>query len=552
MEKPEIKNLGNVPSFFLSGVEGVYRPVRTIFYSLSYNLWGENPLGYHVQALLIHMVISILIFLILDTILKQRTLAFFSALIFAVHPVHTEAVTFITTSFDISGFIFMLLSMFLFFKYTEKRGIFNKKYYILSIILSFIAFLTYELTLTLPILIILADFFFRKFELRKRIKYYIPFFVTAFLYAILRLFVIGIFVKRGTQIEFFTRLFTMSKVIVKYLQLSLFPIDLNVIHTLPFSQSFFDLTVILSVVTIFALLSFSIFVYKYSKVVSFAILWFFISLLPVSNIIPTGILIAERYLYLPSLGFCILMGFVIYKLMDFKKIPQKNAFSISMILLFLIISSFSFLTISRNLDWRNELTLWTKTVSQSPNSADAHYNLGRAYMELGNFDLAFREYNETLRLNPNFAKAYYNRGWMYFQEKKIDLAINEFKKAIEVDKKGYTSYFMLGQCYAGKNMTSLAIEEYKKSISINPNYAKAHQNLGIAYLMEGKYDLAFNELKEAIRINPELPDAHNHLGVTYFYMKECELAKEEFGKAMELDPENEDYRSNFLKVLEFC
>ena len=116
LEREEIKDLRNIPVFFTQDVEGLYRPVRTVFYAVSYALWKENPIGYHVNAILIHSIVSILVYLIILKISGKVKLSFLTGLLFALHPVHTEAIAFITANFDLLGVIFYLLAFLFYLK----------------------------------------------------------------------------------------------------------------------------------------------------------------------------------------------------------------------------------------------------------------------------------------------------------------------------------------------------------------------------------------------------------------------------------------------------
>ena len=166
VENLEIRDLSNIPNFFTRGIMGVYRPIRTIFYALSYQVWGLNPPGYHLNALFVHILATILIYFIVDSILKKRIVSVVTTLLFATHPIHTESITFITTSFDEIGVVFFLTSFYLYIKTHEQQK--NNWFYVSSVIFFILAAFTYEITLVLPFMIILYEFcFFQKRSLEK-------------------------------------------------------------------------------------------------------------------------------------------------------------------------------------------------------------------------------------------------------------------------------------------------------------------------------------------------------------------------------------------------
>jgi protein O-mannosyl-transferase len=182
VEWQEIKSFENFGKFLQGivpvGHSGVYRPVRTIFYAISYGIWGLNPFGYHLQSLLIHLSATILIFYISCHIVKNNKIAFLASLIFGVHPIHTESITVMTSSFDTLGIVFFLASFYTYILYED-----NKNILIISLFFAALAFFTYELTLTLPLLFILYDFCIRK-NLKK--KPYLWYFSILIFYFIVR------------------------------------------------------------------------------------------------------------------------------------------------------------------------------------------------------------------------------------------------------------------------------------------------------------------------------------------------------------------------------
>ena len=185
-----IRSFKNIPKLLQGDTPldhaSVYRPVRGIFYTISYHLWGqENPLGYHIQSLLIYFGIIILVYLITQMVIgswllvhrkKQSTnyqlpttnqIPFITALLFALHPIHVEAISFITASFDTIGILFFFLAFYLYIKFQQQKRIL---FYLLSLLSSLLAFFTYEMTLVLPLGLMLYDFCFN-FKLLKFPKY---------------------------------------------------------------------------------------------------------------------------------------------------------------------------------------------------------------------------------------------------------------------------------------------------------------------------------------------------------------------------------------------
>ena len=530
------KDFNDIYNFFKGEVPeghgGVYRPLRSIFYVISYKLWKLNPVGYHLQSILIHLISTILIYFIVLNITEKRIIGFMSALLFGVHPIHTETITSITGSFDIIGVIFFLISFYLYLKASSSENQYNIKY-VLSIIFALFAFLTYELTLTLPLLIILYEFCFKKIKKKgiiRKIKAYSLYFVIMSFYFFTRYIILKV-PGRANYLanSFYFTMLTMTKAFLKYILLVLFPISPNVNHTISegilslayadfnekaiLAQSLFDLhilfaTAVIAVLFIIAIKSFN----KY-PIVSFCIGWFFIGLAPVLNIIPQGSILSEKYLYISSFGFCLLFSYGIHQIYNITHNKMKYV-KVVLILFFIITTiAYSMQTFSRNKDWKNELTLWSKTVEQSPNSALAHNNIGVVYQKQGNIDLAIDVYKQAIALNPNYAEAYNNLGLVYQSQGKTKLAVEAYQKALALNQNP-AFHNNLGIAYQIQGKLELAIEEYKKALSIQDNYA-SHNNLAIAYYNLGKKDIAIEEYKKALKINPNYLEAHKNVYFNY-------------------------------------
>ncbi len=538
----EIKSLKNIPYFFANDVEGLYRPIRSVFYASSYALFGLNQLYYHLQAILIHLIAIILIYYILLKITDSRFISFTASLIFAVHPIHTESIAFITSSFDQIAIIFLLLSLYYYIKTTKQEKLYSMDWYYLSLLFFAIAALTSEIALTLPFLVILYDWFFIEKDykqLKSKIRYYVPYFAILVSYLIIRFFFIGVITRTSpsSAYAYFLTLATMTKVILVYIYLLIFPKNLAIERTVPLATSFFELAVILSVITILVVVFLAYYFRNKNKLVTFSIIFFFITLLPVSNIIPIQRFIAETYLYLPSLGFAIIAALMINYLLGKANITESKKTAAIFIIILLAIP-YAILTINRNDVWQDELTLWANAVKDSPYSSKTHFNyaiilqdrkdyqnalthyllslqlnpnryqtyfnLGTLYEAINQRQNAVGAYNASLILNPNFADAHNNLGLLYSKLNQSELALKHLKLSLELDPSNARFHLNLGSHYNSINQLDLALEEFRQTLKLNPNLAETHYNIGIIYIKQKRYDDAEYEMQQALKINPKL------------------------------------------------
>ncbi|MBW7941412.1 MAG: hypothetical protein H3C64_03205, partial [Candidatus Kuenenia stuttgartiensis] len=303
--------------FMLSG-EISYRPMVTFTYFLDYSLWGENPSGYHFTNLLFHIANVTVFYFFIKKITRIHSLAFISALLFATHPVITETVNSISYREDILAAFFYLMTFILFLKIDDglkKKGAFYLCY---SGSLTFYALSLFskEMAVTLPVMLVIYTFFFPSKnnpfkECVKKMKgVYIGYFLVTCCYLIIQFWVfkdVSINLSESGQ-----SIFVMFKVLASYIKLLFLPFDLNADYViLPVLADVvsFSISVVLIIVLIIVLLRIG----KGNKLFCFFAVWFFVTLSPVSNIIPLSNIMSERYMYIPLMGFSGAVGVLFWK-----------------------------------------------------------------------------------------------------------------------------------------------------------------------------------------------------------------------------------------------
>jgi tetratricopeptide (TPR) repeat protein len=236
----------------------------------------------------------------------------------------------------------------------------------------------------------------------------------------------------------------MVRVVMRYIFLLIAPLNLTANHNLVggfpttyliydkldpiLNQSIFDPEVILAIIVLLSLLGLALTCYKKLPFITFCILWFFITLLPVSYIIPGGGAMAEKYLYIPSFGFLILLAFLAYKFL-LPKLGEK----ILLILFILLCGSYFCLTFDRNKIWYNDITLFADMDKKLPGNLKANFSLGLWYGEEGNDPKAIYYFNKTLLKAPTMWQGYYQLAAIYQKEGKKDLALKEYNKTLELN-----------------------------------------------------------------------------------------------------------------------
>ena len=461
-----IRSLQNVPKIFSRNYfhlanELSYRPVVTLTYFLDYTLWRLNPFGYHLTNVILHTINCFLLYAVVLRLVRMRSVALFSAILFSIHPCVTEAVNAISYREDILATLFIFLSCLCLILSRKKV------YYALSLLSYLLSLFSKETAIVMPLFILLYwAFFMRKYPssllavqkdavnfpstlrsnsnesflsaktgwVRYFTNYYLGYILTSFFYLIIRFIVmknpleasVG-YVKGSVAINFMT----MAKILGSYVKLMFLPFHLSADYTIAPVLSIFDASFITSLILLVAV-GFIIFkmintpvtlhVLNRDRMYGMFMLCFFAALLPVLNIVPIGHIMADRYLYLPVAGFCIVISGLLFHevitqppLSKRGKFPvynhtilSKSAFIIPLISILCIF--FTTKTILRNRDWRNEYTFWTKILSEQPQNYDAHNNLGNYFYKQGALDRAIYELEEAVRLKKNYPEGHNSLG----------------------------------------------------------------------------------------------------------------------------------------------
>lgn len=444
------------PRYFSGSGETTYRPLLTLTYFLDYSLGGPNPFAYHLNNIIFHILSGILcycflLYLIpaLDNRLPPKSLSLLATLLFICHPIQTEAVNGIAFREDILAALFCFASLIFYLKTKLISGRKKLPFYILSVLCYFFALLSKESALPLILIILLIDLSYQKDAPRIRdpvhpfsIKFthYFGYIGIICLYLFIRFSwmvspVAPLAASRGVGYlggSLYTALLTTSRIFVSYLGLLLFPLRLTVDHYFKYildpSCSFLEPRVLFSLLILGLILAFIIRSFRYQRILAFSGLWIFIFLLPVSNILPLNQAMAERYLYLPSIGFCLFLGLVLVRF--FYLSPNRFMRNTAIVSIVLILFLYSLRTITRNRDWKDSFTLWSKTVETSPNSWKAHNNLGKVYSVIGKTEQAIASYNRAIEIDPNYVKAHINLAVTYYDEKQYTLAIHHCDRAV--------------------------------------------------------------------------------------------------------------------------
>lgn len=472
-----IKDWSHFPEIFkinlfhsISRKGNYYRPLQSLSLLLDYSLWELRPFGYHLTNALLHISNTVIIYFLIGMISRNRRISLLTALLFLVHPIHTQAVTYISGRADPLVAFFFLLAFYL---YVKSAALKKLVLYLGSLLFFLLALLSKEVALIFPLTLLLYDSSFpeplgskacgppwRKWG-RAAFRY-LPFLVILGTYLFSRLFLLEPLLRPAAAggSSLYSRLLTLPKVIISYLRLLLLPFNLHMERRVALASSPFEAQVYLPLILLVLIGIVALRMYKRSRVAFFSLTWFFLTLVPVANVFPLNAMMAEHWLYLPSLGLFLFVSLGIARALETGKKKQI------VVLIVLILTFYSFLTVRRNRDWRDGLTLYQNTLKYSPQSGRVHNNLGNIYLRKGDYGRALEEYKRAVELKPDLAEGYFNLGEVYSRKEEYDRAVAQYKTAIELNPDLIGAYYGLGMAYRGKGELDKAIKEWEKTLAV--------------------------------------------------------------------------------------
>ena len=528
-----IKDFGkSFPAFFnldyfkIAQTEVSYRPLATLSYFLIYAVFNLNPLAFHLFSLLLHIFNVILVYLLVDLIQRRKTSAMIAALVFACHPVLTEAVNCISYNEDLFVALFYLLALISYIHAAAKENASGLTIYLFSLISFLLALLSKEMAITLPVIILLYDITLREragtdgfikqavATIGKQKFYYLGFALVALFYLALR-FKILVNPEDSLSIwraGLFKRILFLPQHLFDYLKLTFWPLDLNAEYSFAYPDRFWGISNLFSFSVIMAIIVGSFFIYQYSKGLFFGVWWFIITLMPVSNLIEIHNPIAERYLYLPLVGFCIIIAIFINAIPGRSiATPSKKTVWLRYSILIGLLLFYSLATVARNPVWKDNFSVWANTVEKSPDNPIVHGGLGLAYQERGFLDEAIGEFKKAIELGPNMAKNHYNIGRAYEEKGLLENATDAYEKSVELNPEYTDAYFNLANLYMRRQLRKDAISAYRRVIELDPADLEAYNNMGVAYAIEGEIGRAVGLWQKVLEIDPNNRNAKDNI-----------------------------------------
>ena len=528
VENLSIRDMGD----FLAGAwhDQPRRVFGYLTFALNYRFGGLDVTGYHLTNLVIHLLAASLVYWL--CLLTFRTpgagksrlasaaslVALFAALFFVLHPVQTQAVTYVTQRLASLAGLFFLLAMVLWVRAVQgeepgSRSGARYCYAGAAGLAALAAILTKETAATLPLAAFLYGRLFFPASPRAMLRRLAPLIVGIMvpLVAWLATALPGkssgdllALARGGAEVGRLDYLLTQPPVIVTYLRLILLPVWQNIDHDFPVFHSL-SLPVLGSLLVLLALVAIAHGGAGIAsrggdqgwRVIAFGIGWFFIALLVESSIIPIDDVLVEHRLYLPLAGFSLAAATTAGYLVASMGSARGVALGL---LLFLVLGT---LTWRRNQLWSSPVELWRDAVTKSPGKARPHYNLGTSLNDAGVPAAALASLERAVALQPEHADAWHNLGVAHAALGEFAAAIAAYRSALALDSQMWRAQSGLGVALMNIGELEEAIAAYREAVRLAPDSAQARNNLGAACGIMGKRGEAVVHLEEAVRLAPE-------------------------------------------------
>ncbi|MDP8220825.1 MAG: tetratricopeptide repeat protein, partial [Candidatus Stygibacter frigidus] len=500
-----------------------------------HHFWGMDAYGFHLTNLILHIINTLLVFWLLLLLTGNPILSLFSALIFALHPMHVESVAWITERKDVLYSLFYLLAFILWIlgRRSGKRGLL-----FLSLITYLLALTAKSMAVTLPLILILYDVYYKDIKLIKATIAKIPFFILAAIVVFITFKSTYSSTTAYAELNILERIVTANYAFWFYPFKLLLPFKLSAIYPYPKDinqalPAYYYVMLLLTALLVWLMIS----IKGKGKKHLFWFWFYLLTILPVLHFLPLAgsSITCDRFTYLPSLGI-----FMILLLL----IDDKFKLDKAKYMVLLIIALYAFLSWQRIAVWENGVVLHTDIIARYPDIELPYINRGKSFSQRGEHGKAITDFTSAIQVSPSSADAYNNRGNEYGDLKDYEAGIADLNMAIKLRPAFVEAYNNRAHLYMSAGMYGESEADFTEAITRNPDYATGWYNRGNLYRKTGEYDKAIADYSQAVKLDPTMSAAYNNRGTSYSMSGRNQQAISDFDQALALDPGNLSFLNN--------
>ena len=541
-----------------SELTNYYRPMMTFGYLVCYQLFGARPYGFHLANILLHALVVLILFFLTRRLFGSDGVAFLAAGLFALHPIHTESVDWVAAVTDLEVTLFLLAAFWSYLRAAKGEGQTLLSGLLGAAVFFLLALVSKEQALMFPPLITVFEHFYRddRWQTRfvQKVARYSILWVLSIAYVLFRIQMFGAFapVKGNPRLSWFEAFASAIALIGQYIWKLLWPASLSAYYVFTPSTGLLQPGVIAGLAGLAACAILFVLLWKRARLASFGLIWFFATLAPVLNarLLASDNVFAERYLYLPSVGFCWLVALGCVRL--WKVIGQSGSREKFLRTVFagglgILAVLFAARIVTRNRVWRDEFTLDIATLKTSPTAVVLYNNLGSVYWDRGDIDSAARTWETALKMAPRSATILNNLGLVALRRGNSHTAVEILEKAIVAEPGFPDAHLNLGVAYEAMGMNEQAEAQYLKAISLAPLNLHARNRLGGLFLSEHRETEAEKQFAASASIAPNVV-AFDALGEILKQRNNSSAAEEMFRRSLALNPENATARLALAEI----
>ncbi len=528
------------------------RGLANFSFALNYHWGGLEIWGYRWANVMIHILTSAVVFFLLKRVVPSFFLSLVGSLLFAAHPLQTQAVTYVVQRMTSMAGLFFFAAIYLYCRFRESPSRMRWLFYGGALLSGAAAVLTKQNAAVLPVVLILFDYFFLKnVNGDKRGKYLfaavLPFCFVPFWAALHDLFfpvaagrslvLVGNVQRLSSQMNLtsLNYFFTELSVFWLYIRLLFLPVGQALDYGYPLVESFFNLRTILSAGGIVLLLACAAKLRQQAPLFSSGVFWFFITLSIESTFIPLDPVFEHR-LYIPMFGFVL----VLLELLSRSTWCRKTIFPVLFILVIL--------TAQRNNLWADPIAFYEDNLRQVPKSERVVVSLSESYLEAGRFEDAIAVLQDAISFNASYWKIYLNLSRAYLERKEYALAKKTLKHGLALNPVSKELTLNLGALYDLTGVPTQALVTLKELVARFPRFPNGYLSLGVVYAGLKRWDEAILNYEKALSLMDENATAHNNLGIAYYNKGDLERAYRAFAKATQLEPTNGRALNNYASA----
>ena len=533
------------------------RPLALFTFAINYHIDNLNSRYYKLFNLIIHLLASYLVLLLTRYILQSagvkplidkklhNSIALLSALIFLAHPLQIQAVTYTVQRMTSLAALFLFVSIY-FYALARNSHIYKGLkinaiiLYLVALVAGVAGILSKQNVVVFPAIWLLYELCFVRSLEGKMYKKYLIGATAAGLTAFALVMVTGLLPAETDTITRYQYFLTQLRVYTKYVQLMFVPINQNVDYDFSISNSFFEPKVIAGFLFSVGLLGLAIFMFNKNRLVTFGILWFYLSQFIESSIFPIRDVIFEHRLYLPMFGFTIILASLLFYYFS----VTKKTIVFSVLLILVLCTA----TYARNIVWKDEIIFWTDVVNKSPNKPRPLNNLAYSYFMKGDYDKAIAYYGRVVKVQPDYLDAMSNLGLSWKRKGDIDKAIYYFNEAIKINPNNFDALSNLGVSLKNKGEYDKALEMYNRALSANPDHFHAICNIGSLFYEQQKFDEAIEYYQKGLAIKPKDYKALYSIGIAYNRKKQYDSAMHYLNASLAVNPTYDEALSSSAMV----